>query len=121
MDLKDKVAELGLKSDGLDVSVDGDTVKVSGKAMSQEEREKIVLALGNVAGIASVEDSFEAADAAPEATFYTVKKGDNLSKIAKASYGKSSKYPVIFEANRPMLNHPDKIYPGQVLRIPPLG
>jgi nucleoid-associated protein YgaU len=121
MDLKDKVAELGLKSDGLDVSVDGDTVKVSGKAMSQEEREKIVLALGNVAGIASVEDSFEAVDAAPEATFYTVKKGDNLSKIAKASYGKSSKYPVIFEANRPMLNHPDKIYPGQVLRIPPLG
>jgi nucleoid-associated protein YgaU len=119
--LQDKVAELGLKSEGLDVTVDGDTVKVSGKAISQEEREKIVLALGNVAGVASVEESIEAAAPAPEATFYTVKKGDNLSKIAKASYGKSSKYPVIFEANRPMLSHPDKIYPGQVLRIPPIG
>ena len=51
---------------------------------------------------------------------YTVKKGDTLSGIAKTVYGKASKYPVIFEANRPMLSDPDKIYPGQVLRIPPL-
>lgn len=51
---------------------------------------------------------------------YTVEKGDTLSKIAKAMYGNAGKYPVIFEANQPMLKHPDKIYPGQVLRIPPL-
>ena len=49
-----------------------------------------------------------------------MKKGDTLSGIAKTVYGKASKYPVIFEANRPMLSDPDKIYPGQVLRIPPL-
>jgi nucleoid-associated protein YgaU len=57
-----------------------------------------------------------------EAVFYTVKKGDNLSRIAEAHYGKgkASKYTVIFEANKPMLTHPDKIYPGQVLRIPDL-
>jgi nucleoid-associated protein YgaU len=47
--------------------------------------------------------------------------GDNLSHIARKYYGDANKYPVIFEANRPMLSHPDKIYPGQSLRIPPLG
>jgi nucleoid-associated protein YgaU len=47
-----------------------------------------------------------------------VVSGDNLSKIAKKFYGDANKYPVIFEANKPMLSHPDKIYPGQMLRIP---
>jgi nucleoid-associated protein YgaU len=51
---------------------------------------------------------------------YTVVKGDTLSKIAKEFYGDAMKYPVIFEANKPMLSHPDKIYPGQMLRIPPV-
>ena len=55
----------------------------------------------------------------PEARFYEVKKGDTLSKIAKDVYGDPMKYPTIFEANKPMLTHPDKIYPGQILRIPP--
>ena len=54
------------------------------------------------------------------AQFHTVVSGDSLSKIAKEFYGDAMKYPVIFEANKPMLTHPDKIYPGQVLRIPPL-
>jgi len=56
----------------------------------------------------------------PEAQFYTVVSGDTLGKIAKAHYGNAMKYPVIFEANTPMLSDPDKIYPGQVLRIPAL-
>jgi nucleoid-associated protein YgaU len=51
--------------------------------------------------------------------FYTVQKGDTLSKIAREFYGEASKYPQIFEANKPMLKDPDKIYPGQMLRIPP--
>ena len=51
-------------------------------------------------------------------TFYTVQSGDTLSKIAKEHYGSANKYMVIFEANRPMLTDPDKIYPGQSLRIP---
>jgi nucleoid-associated protein YgaU len=52
---------------------------------------------------------------------YTVKSGDTLSAIAKEQYGDAMKYPQIFEANKPMLENPDKIYPGQVLRIPPLS
>ena len=49
---------------------------------------------------------------------YTVQTGDTLSKIAKEFYGNANKYQQIFEANKPMLKDPDKIYPGQVLRIP---
>jgi len=47
-----------------------------------------------------------------------VVKGDTLSAIAKKYYGDANKYNAIFEANKPMLTHPDKIYPGQKLRIP---
>ena len=66
-------------------------------------------------------DLVKASTPAKQPKFYTVKKGDNLSKIAQEVYGKASKYPVIFEANKPMLTHPDKIYPGQSLRIPELA
>jgi nucleoid-associated protein YgaU len=55
----------------------------------------------------------------PASQFYTVVKGDTLSKIAKEFYGDANAYQKIFEANKPMLTHPDKIYPGQNLRIPP--
>ena len=95
----------------------GDVASVSGTAATQEVREKVVLAAGNVAGIAQVnDDGLEVAQ--PAATMYTVQSGDSLSKIAKAHYGDAMKYPQIFEANRPMLTDPDLIYPGQVLRIP---
>ncbi len=60
------------------------------------------------------------AQEAAESLFYTVESGDTLWKIADDHYGDGSKYPVIFEANTPMLKNPDLIYPGQVLRIPPL-
>ena len=50
---------------------------------------------------------------------HEVTAGDTLSKIAKEFYGNANEYPRIFEANKPMLTHPDKIYPGQNLRIPP--
>jgi nucleoid-associated protein YgaU len=116
-DLKASVAKLGLPADGLDIKVDGDKVIVSGSAPSQEIKEKIVLALGNVTGVAKVEDNIST-PSGEQATFYTVKKGDTLSAISKQHYGDPNKYNKIFEANKPMLSHPDKIYPGQVLRIP---
>ena len=108
----------------LKIDVDGDTATVSGEAASQADREKVLLTVGNTKGIARVEDKLtvaapRAAEAPePEAKYYTVVKGDSLSKIAKHFYGDPMKYPVIFEANKPMLEDPDKIYPGQVLRIP---
>ena len=112
------VEQLGFEVEGLAVSVDGDIATVSGKAGSQEDREKVALVIGNHAGIAQVDDRMEVSD---RSVFHTVVSGDTLSKIAKEHYGDAMKYPAIFEANKPMLEHPDKIYPGQVLRIPALG
>ena len=114
------VRDLGLEVEDLSVSLAGDVATVSGKVGSQADREKVVLAVGNTEGIARVDDRLEVEAPEPEATFYTVVRGDTLSKIAKDHYGNAMKYPVIFEANKPMLTDPDKIYPGQVLRIPPL-
>jgi nucleoid-associated protein YgaU len=113
----------GLYNGSMQVSYDVATsvVTVSGQVGSQETREKVLLCCGNVAGVASVDDRLEVpARPEPVADFHTVVSGDNLSKIAKKFYGDANKYPVIFEANKPMLAHPDKIYPGQVLRIPKL-
>ncbi|WP_243613226.1 peptidoglycan-binding protein LysM [Shimia aestuarii] len=114
--LKKEVADLGLDAEGLDITVEGDKVKVSGAAVSQEMREKVILAVGNVEGVAAVED-----DGGAEPTFHTVEKGDTLWAISKKALGDGNRYNEIFEANRPMLSHPDKIYPGQVLRIPQDG
>jgi nucleoid-associated protein YgaU len=117
------VTGLNIPVENLDVELDDDTVTVYGTAKSKADKEKVVLALGNVDGIAAVDDRLVVAEGADEAdsVFYTVEKGDSLSKIAKAHYGDASAYHAIFEANKPMLDHPDKIYPGQVLRIPPRG
>jgi nucleoid-associated protein YgaU len=119
--LKAEIKNLGLNVKDLAVDVHGDTVKVSGATPDQATKEKLVVALGNVAGVAAVDENVTAEQAEPEAVIYVVKKGDTLSAIAQKHYGKASKYTKIFEANRPMLKDPDKIYPGQALRIPPEG
>ena len=116
--LQDELKELGLDAEGLDIKVDGDKVTVTGKAASQEMREKVILAVGNVEGVAAVEDDVEGGEGEP--TFHTVEKGDTLWEVKEKALGNGAHYEKIFEANRPMLSHPDKIYPGQVLRIPTL-
>ena len=118
--LKRYVDGLGFDVENLKVKFDDGVATVWGKTATQEEREKVVLALGNTQGVGQVDDQMEVVQAAAAAKFYTVAKGDSLSKIAKEFYGDYKQYPTIFEANRPMLEHPDKIYPGQVLRIPAL-
>ena len=112
--LVNELNDLGLDASGLDIKVDGDKVKVSGKAVSQEMKEKVIMTVGNVEGVAAVEEDIEGDDP----TFYEVQKGDSLWKIAEETLGSGARYNEIFEANRPMLNDPDKIYPGQNLRIP---
>lgn len=111
---------IGLHAADLDIRVDDGTAFIEGTVASQADREKIILAVGNVSGISKVDEEIEVVEPEPEATFHTVEKGDTLSKIAKEVYGDPMKYPVIFEANTPMLKDPDLIYPGQVLRIPAL-
>lgn len=118
--LLEHVKSLGLPFKRLKISVKDNMVTAEGEVEKQEHAEKIVLAIGNVEGVDQVDNKMEVIEPAPQAQFHTVVSGDNLSKISKKFYGDPNKYMVIFEANKPMLTHPDKIYPGQVLRIPPL-
>lgn len=119
--LKAELSALGLTGKDVHLTLRGDTVVISGKARDQETLEKLILAVGNIKGIAHVELAEGAGTEAPAAAqplFHTVRKGETLSAIAQQYLGKASRYPEIFEANKPMLSHPDKIYPGQTLRIP---
>jgi nucleoid-associated protein YgaU len=118
--LAQEVNELGIEVENLDVQYNDGVAVVNGTVDSQADKEKIILALGNVDGVVQVDDSMEVRNPEGEATFYMVQPGDSLSKIAKRHYGDAMKYMAIFEANKPMLTSPDKIYPGQVLRIPAL-
>ena len=124
--LKTKLNEYNLVVKDVHVEYEAGVVTVTGEAANQATKEKVVLALGNVNGVQKVYDNMtvfkkpEAVAPEPEAKFYTVVSGDTLSKIAKHFYGDAMKYPEIFEANKPMLKDPNKIYPGQMLRIPAL-
>jgi len=113
------VTKLGLPVKDLVVGFADGTAAVHGVAANQADKEKAILAVGNAAGVERVDDRIRVEAPAPAAVFYTVKPGDSLSKIATVHYGNAMQYPAIFEANKPMLTDPDKIYPGQVLRIPP--
>ena len=135
--LKKELDSHNLGTENVSVEVEGDKAIVRGEVADQTILEKAIIAVGNTLGISKVESDIKIADAtsavgdaiagattAPkDPTFYTVKKGDTLWAIAERHYGKGKggKYNTIFEANTPMLKHPDKIYPGQVLRIPDLG
>ena len=119
--LMQHVLALGLSIEDMKITYDDGIATIKGTCPSQEAKEKVVLAVGNVAGVARVDDRIVVEKPEPQAVFYTVVGGDTLSKIAKAQYGDAAKYPVIFEANRPLLTDPNKIYVGQVLRIPPLS
>ena len=112
----------GLQVDGLDVAFDAPTgaVTVSGTVADQGTKEKVLLCCGNVHSVSAVNDMLVVTEPQDESDWHTVVSGDSLSKIAKEFYGDANQYPAIFEANKPMLTHPDKIYPGQMLRIPPL-
>lgn len=112
------LAEANLSIEGLKVTANGEVVTLEGRAKSQEESEKATLTAGNQYGISKVDNKLVVDSDEPEATFYTVKSGDTLSGIAKTHLGSAGQYMKIFEANKPLLTDPNKIYPGQVLRIP---
>ena len=110
--------ELGEKIADLTVTHDNGTVTLNGTCVDEATKEKAILLAGNIKGVGAVNSDSLTAPAASE--FYTIQSGDSLSKIAKKYYGDAMKYPVLFEANREVIKHPDKIYPGQQIRIPKL-
>ncbi|MFK7929572.1 MAG: peptidoglycan-binding protein LysM [Myxococcota bacterium] len=119
--LKGAVARQGLNVQIEAIAFHAGVVTMRGTAQTNADREKAVLTVGNVNGVSQVHEALAVTDPEPESTLHTVEKGDLLSKIAGAHYGDVMLYNLIFEANRPMLSHPDKIYPGQVLRVPAAG
>lgn len=120
------IQKYGFSTNEIMVVVDDEKVFLSGNVDTYETKNKIIVIAGNIEGISEVEDRLLVitplanTPVEPAKQYYTVKKGDYISKIAKEVYGNANKYPIIFEANRPMLKNPDLIYPGQVLIIPPL-
>jgi nucleoid-associated protein YgaU len=122
--LKKGVQDHGFDASKINIAVQGEKVKLSGHAMTQEEAEKLILAVGNTVGVAEVDTSdLKVQTPAAEAPMYTVKKGDTLWKIAEMHYGKGqgAKHTEIVKANSPPVKNPDMIQPGWVLRIPPLA
>lgn len=118
--IKAYIEQQNLGLSGLGVAFDGASGKVTltGSAPSQDAAEKAALAAGNVSSVKDVENQLQF-PAGAASQYHDVASGETLSKIAKQYYGDANKYMLIFEANKPMLSHPDKIYPGQKLRIPP--
>ena len=115
--LKEEIDSHKIGSETVTVEVEGDKAIIKGDVSDQTALEKIIIAAGNVTGISKVETQVTAVDE-KEPVLHTVAKGDTLWKIAQKHYGNGTRYTAIFEANKPMLSDPDKIYPGQVLRIP---
>ncbi|HEY4632944.1 MAG TPA: LysM peptidoglycan-binding domain-containing protein, partial [Candidatus Limnocylindrales bacterium] len=113
--LQNLVAELGLQVENLNIAVTGSTAVVTGLVDDQAEREKVVLAVGNVVGIARVDDRLEAKKKSPEAQMHTVVSGDTLSKIAKRF---DVTLDALLAANKDTIDDPDKIKVGDEIIIP---
>ncbi|WP_122339820.1 peptidoglycan-binding protein LysM [Pseudomonas caricapapayae] len=117
--LKKHISEVGLGNPNVHIEVVGSTVIVEGQVANQEEKEKIVVTLGNIHGVDKVDDRMTVAGGeTAESEYVEVQSGDTLSAISKRVYGDANQYQKIFEANKPMLKDVNRIYPGQKLRIP---
>lgn len=117
--IKTYISTQNLGIENLAVQYDHGKVTVTGQAPTQDAAEKVTLCCGNVASVTSVDNQL-AYPAGTASQYHDVASGDTLSAIAKKYYGDANKYMAIFEANKPMLSDPNKIYPGQKLRIPAL-
>lgn len=115
--VRQSVSVLGIP--GAAVTFKNGQVDISGQATTPEQREKAILIAGNVEGVERVNaDKLRAPAQTVPVEYYIIESGDTLSKIAKRFYGDASAYKKIFEANREVIEDPDKIYPGQKVRIP---
>ena len=108
----------------LEVEFDDGVATICGDCTSQAQRDRVILVAGNIQGVEKVvADDLRAPEPKPEepeekAEIYEIVSGDTLGGIAKRFYGKASAYMKIFEANKDIISDPNKIYPGQKIRIP---
>lgn len=109
----------------LDVKYDDGVVTLCGECRSQGDRDLAVLTAGHIAGVKQVISNEltapapkPAAPPEPKFEIYEIVRGDTLGGISKRYYGAAGKYMRIFEANKNIIEDPNKIYPGQKIRIP---
>lgn len=143
--IRDHIQEAGIGIRNFEVEFDAGIAVLKGEVDDKATKEKAVLMAGNIAGVADVMSQIKVAapaaaaaatatqgnaagsakpvdapagEAAEETEFYVIQAGDTLGKIAKRVYGDAMQYPKIFEANREVIDDPDKIFVGQKIRIP---
>lgn len=127
-EIKNLILSYKFPIQNLGVAVAGTRITLSGNVATPAEKQKLILAIGNIPGITEVEDNITTPTPAADSTedvhegeMYTIKSGDTLSALALHYYGDANAYMQIYYANTPMLENPNWIYPGQVLRIPKKG
>lgn len=116
--LEENIKSSQIQVENFNLVIEDDVATITGVSYNQEAKEKIILLVGNTIGITTVNDQMTVKNKGKKSQFYTVLKGDSLGVIAKNIYNDPQKYINVLQANNPMLTHPNKIYPGQVLRIP---
>lgn len=112
----------------IEVGFDDGVATLCGDCVNEATRNSAILMVGNLKGVEKVvadelkvdppKAAATATAPAPKQEFYTIQKGDTLGAIAKKHYGKASAYTRIFEANKDIIDDPDRIFPGQKIRIP---
>jgi len=117
-ELEAHLRRMGMETDDIDIRFKDGTAYISGEVKDEATKERVILTVGNSRGVGTVDEEITVADPGPQAHFHTVAPGDTLWALAEKVYGDGSRYPEIFEANKPMLTDPDQIFPGQVLRCP---
>lgn len=118
--LQQLAAELGFSTERVQFQIEDETVHLRGKVKNQEIKEKLILLSGNLQGISEVVEDLTAEKTGEESHFHTVTREDNLKIISQKYFEDPERYPEIMEANNPFIEKEGDLYPGMVLRIPPL-
>lgn len=117
---KELISGYGFPVEDLSITVLEGEIMISGKTQDQETKEKLILLLGNIQGITRITENINVERPENECKFHTVEKADSLKNISQKMYADPDKVEFILQANQPFLENAEKIYPGQVLRIPEL-
>ncbi len=116
LDTLNEFAPYGAKVDAVELA--GEQLHIKGEVPSQVIANRVWDAIKQVdPGYADLKHEIATTGGAEQP--YTIKAGDNLSKVSKLFYGNANKYTHIAEANN--LENPDKIQPGQTINVPVLA